>query len=195
MWVLATLVCIVVVAMVAFGACQRRAVNAAIERSTTPILVPAEPWNADFDFTAPPGTTNLYLFRWNFDVGATDAVTGWQVGPGADFDPPSLVEAPGEAEVQRILTAANDAECPVVDSNNQTALCTYPAEFELGGVHAFLVRPMPIGEGSTLVVEYVNRGGDRGTYNPDALEARYAAADFAALAIDGDLSDYLVAIY
>jgi hypothetical protein len=196
LWVVGGCILAVIGAMLIFGACQKNAVRASLARSTAPLLVPADPWRAAFDFTAPPGATDLYSFRWNFGVGATDSVAGWQVGPAAMYEAPRLTEAPGEKEVAEVLRAATDPDCAVVDAQSEIRLCSYPAEFELGGVSANLVRSITAGGVTqTLVVTYVNRGADRSSYNPESLEARYLAASFDPMPIDGDIGDYLVYIY
>lgn len=179
-----------VVALTLLGCSTERGVNDAIDRSTAPLLVPTGQWRNAFDFTAPSGSTDVYQFRWNFSAGATDIVSGWQIGPtggrGTDF---VRTESDPYSEARR---ATLDDGCDVVDQEFGVRLCSYPSEFARGGANMYLVRE--VGE-RNLVVEYLNIDGDRNEYNPGALGVRFITADFDLVPIDGDISDYLVYIY
>lgn len=172
-------------------ACQQRGVNDALERSSAPILVPSGEWQEAFEFTAPPGATDLYQLRWNFAPGATDVVTGWQIASTTNYDQAAFAEGPGESLVDEALRASRGEDCQVADAAMELQLCMYPAEFARGGVNAYLVRLI---QNHILVIDYNNIDGDRTLYDPDALEARFIAAEFDAVPIDGDISDYLVYI-
>lgn len=179
------------VGVLLIGGCQQRAVDQAIERSSAPLLVPAGEWTDEFRFTAPPGSTDLYQMRWNFRPGRTDLVTGWQVSSSTDYDETSLTEGPGQDLIDEALRAARGEDCDTVDAALEVQLCTYPAEFARGGVNAYLVRLV---QNRILVVDYVNIDGDRAEYDPDSLEARFLAADFTPVPIDGDIDEYLVTV-
>jgi hypothetical protein len=179
----------VVLAAVLFVSCQQQAINAAIERSSAPVLVPTGDWRGGFEFTAPPGSTDLYQFRWNFRAGATDIVAGWQVATTSSHGGTSMAEGPGQDLLDEVTQAARGGqECELVDAERQLRLCLYPAEFARDGVNAYLVRPI---DDHVLVVDYLNLDADRRTYNPTSLEARYLAGDFEPIPIDGNIDDYL----
>lgn len=175
------------------GACrQKDAVNDSLERSTAPLLVPMGEWRDGFEFTAPPGATDLYQLQWNFRAGATDVVTGWQVASTTTYDQALINEGPGQELVDEALRAARGDGCVVADAALELQLCTYPAEFARGGVNAYLVRLV---ENHILVIGYNNLNGDRTVYSSQALEARFITADFEPTPIDGNIDDYLVYIY
>ena len=181
------------IAMLLLGSCgQRGAVADSLSRSTAPLLVPTGEWRDGFEFTAPPGATDLYQLQWNFQAGATDVVTGWQVASTTAYDQALLAEGPGQELVDEALRAARGDGCVIADPAFDLQLCTYPAEFARGGVNAYLVRLV---ENQILVIGYNNLGGDRTTYAPQSLEARFITADFDQLPIDGDIDPYLVYIY
>lgn len=176
-------------ALLLLGCSNKGAVDAAIERSTAPVLVPTGEWRRSFDFTAPSGSTDHYQMRWNFSAGATDIVNGWQLGPTASIGTENAEYGSGPSPAAHAQLAALDDRCGMVDQPAGIRLCSYPAEFARGGANVFLVRDI---FDRVLVVEYLNIDGDRSEYNPDALGARFITASFEAMAIDGDLSDYLV---
>lgn len=184
-WILA----VAVAALLLLG-CTERGVNDAIDRSTAPLLVPTGQWRNAFDFTAPPGSTDVYQFRWNFEAGATDIVSGWQLGPTGGMGK-GFVRTESDPYTDS-LRATLDDRCDVVDQESGIRMCSYPAEFARGGANVYLVREL--GERS-LVVEYLNIDGDRNEYNPAALGVRFITAEFEVVPIDGDISDYLVYIY
>lgn len=184
---------IVAVGLFATTACQGQAVDAALERSTAPLLVPQGSWTEEFRFTAPPGSTDLYQFRWNFRPGRTDLVTGWQVASSGDYDAAVIAEGPGQAVVDQALRASRGDGCEVADPELGIQLCSYPSEFSRGGVTSYLVR---LEQNHVLVVDYLNIDGDPMIYDADSLEAQYLRAEFAAVAIDApEIDDYLVVIY
>lgn len=175
------------------AACQGRAVDAALERSTAPLLVPQGTWTEDFRFTAPPGSTDLYQFRWNFRPGRTDLVTGWQVSATSGYEPAAIAEGPGQDVVDQALRASRGDGCEIADPELDIQICSYPSEFSRGGVTSYLVR---LEQDHLLVVDYLNIDGDPMDYNAESLEARYLSADFVTVPIDGDeIDDYLVVIY
>lgn len=174
------------------SACQQAAVDDAIERSTAPVLVPTGEWRDSFEFTAPPGSTDLYQLRWNFSPGATDFVTGWQIASTTSYDQAAIAEGPGQELVDEALRAARGEDCVVADSSKDLQLCDYPAEFARGGVNAYLVRLV---DDHILVIDYNNLEGDRTTYDPASLEARFVNAAFEAIPVDGAIDAYLVYIY
>ncbi len=174
------------------AACTGQAVNDALERSTAPLLVPQGEWTAEFRFTAPPGSTDLYQFRWNFQPGRTDLVTGWQVASTTNYDETAITQGPGQSVVDQALRAARGEDCEIADAGLDVQLCTYPSEFSRGGVTAYLVR---LEQNQVLVVDYLNIDGDPMIYSPDSLEARFLAAEFTAIPLDGAIDDYLVTIY
>ena len=172
-------------------ACTAGAVNDAIERSSVELLVPGAEWRDSFEFTAPAGSTDLYQLRWNFRAGATDVVTGWQVAASSSFDETRFSDGPGSNLVAEAIRAASGDGCETTDDPT-LQLCLYPAEFARGGVNAYLVRAV---EGQTLVIDYNNLPGDRTVFNPEALEARFIAADFDPIPLADTLDDYLVTVF
>ena len=187
-----TVVVVVLLVLVGEACGQRSAVNDSLERSTAPLLVPTGEWREEFEFTAPPGATDLYQLQWNFRAGATDVVTGWQIASTTSYDQALLAEGPGQELVDEALRAARGDQCVVADAAYDLQLCTYPAEFARGGVNAYLVRLV---ENQIVVINYNNLNGDRTVYSPEALEARFITADFEPTPIDGAIDDYLVYIY
>ena len=185
--------CAAIVMVVAIAGCgQRSAVDDSLERSTTPLLVPGGEWRDAFEFTAPPGATDIYQTQWNFRAGATDVVTGWQIASTSTYDQARIAEGPGQELVDEALRAARGEGCVVADPTFELQLCTYPAEFARGGVNAYLVRLL---QNQILVVNYNNLNGDRTAYAPESLEAQFITADFDPIPIDGDIDPYLVYIY
>jgi len=174
------------------SACTAGAVNDAIERSSADLLVPSEEWRDAFEFTAPPGSTDLYQLRWNFRAGATDVVTGWQVTSNSTFDETRFSEGPGSDLVAEAIRAASGDGCTVIETDSTLQLCLYPAEFARGGVNAYLVRSV---EGHTLVIDYNNLTGDRTVFNPDDLAARFITADFDPMPLADIVDDYLVTVF
>lgn len=174
------------------GGCTKGAVDDAVARSTAPLLVPMGTWRDAFEFTAPPGSTDLYQLQWNFRPGRTDLVTGWQVASTTTYDETAMTEGPGQAVVDEALRAARGEGCTVPDRAAGIQLCVYDAEFALGGVNAYLVRLV---DNHILVVDYSNLDGERTIYNPDSLEARFINADFESVPIEQAADDYLVYIY
>ncbi len=184
---------ILLFAVLLLAACsQRSAVDDALDRSTAPLLVPTGEWRDGFEFTAPPGATDLYQLQWNFTAGATNVVTGWQIASTTAYDEAMLAEGPGQELVDEALRAARGEQCTMADPAFELQLCLFPAEFARGGVNAYLVRLV---QDHILVIGYNNLNGDRTTYSPQALEARFITADFEAIPIDGDIDPYLVYIY
>ena len=176
----------------AVAACTPGAVNDAIERSSADLLVPGDEWRDSFEFTAPPGSTDLYQLRWNFRAGATDVVTGWQVATTSTFDETRFADGPGTDLVAEAMRAASGDGCTEIEADPRLQLCLYPAEFARGGVNAYLVRAV---EGQTLVIDYNNLPGDRTQYNPDALEARFIATDFDSTPLEDTVDQYLVTVF
>jgi len=171
---------------------QQAAVDESLARSTAPLLVPMGEWRDGFEFTAPPGATDLYQLQWNFEAGATDVVTGWQIASTTVYDQALIAEGPGQELVDEALQAARGEGCTVADVELELQLCTFPAEFARDGVNAYLVRLV---ENQILVIGYNNLNGERTVYSPQALESRFIAADFEPIPIDGDIDPYLVSIY
>ena len=182
----------VTVVLLLLAGCTQNAVDASLERSSAPLLVPQGEWTDAFEFTAPPGATDLYQLRWNFRPGALDFVTGWQIAVTTSYDEAKLAEGPGQEVVDEALRAARGDGCTVADAAAGVQHCTYDAEFGLDGVNAYLVRLV---ENHVLVIEYKNPTGSRLDYNPDTLDARFITADFDPVPIDGNIDDYLVYIY
>lgn len=184
---------IVVLAVLLLVSCgQRGAVEDSLDRSTTPLLVPTGEWRDGFEFTAPPGATDLYQLQWNFTAGATDVVTGWQIASTTSYDQALIAEGPGQELVDEALRASRGEECVVADVDLELQLCAYPSEFARDGVNAYLVRLV---ENQILVIGYNNLNGDRTVYSPLALESRFIAGDFEPIPIDSDIDRYLVYIY
>lgn len=189
--VLATWVVVAVLVALVAG-CTESAVNASLERSTAPLLVPQGEWTEQFDFTAPPGSSDLYQLRWNFRAGATDVVTGWQVASSTTYDAAALAEGPGQEIVDEALRAARGEGCTIADRSTGLQHCTYDAEFARDGVNAYLVRLL---QNHILVIDYTNPAGSRLDYNANSLDAQFINADFEPVPIDSAIDEYLVYIY
>jgi|GEM_PF-1876747 len=183
---------VVIAVVLVATSCQQAGVNESMERSTTPLLVPTGEWREAFEFTAPPGATDLYQTRWNFSPGSTLSVSGWQIASSTSYDETLMTDGPGQELVDEALRASRGEGCVIGDPDSGIQLCAYEAEFALGGVNAYLVR---LEQNQILVINYSNLGGERTTYNADSLEARYLTADFEAIPVDGDTDDHLVYIY
>ena len=173
------------------SACTAVAVRDAIERSTTDVLIPGGEWREAFQFTAPPGSTDLFELRWNFRAGATDVVTGWQVTSTSEYDEARFAEGPSTDLVNEAIRAAAGENCTEVDPDASLQLCTFPSEFARGGVNAYLVRLLL---DQILVIGYNNLSGDRTSYNPDALESRFINADFFLTDLS-EAEEYLVSVF
>lgn len=189
-WMLAA-AAVALTTLLLLGCGSKQGVNDAIDRSTAPVLVPTGEWRRAFEFTAPPGSTDFYHLRWNFSAGATDIVNGWQLGPTASRGKASAEAGAEPGPAAQAFRAALDDRCEEVDAAAGIRLCSYPFEFARGGANVYLVRDIA---DRILVIEYLNIDGDRNEYNPEALGARFISATFDEVAIDGDLSDYLVYI-
>lgn len=168
--------------------------DAALERSSDPVFLPAVNDPSKVAFTIYETWTNQYELRYNQSIGATDNFVGIQFGPR------SRSEATGNSPTNAMVSQARDAwadrECPEVDTTTRLRLCVHADQ-------SWLVREFAHdGERYAIVVPYFDNPfaaagderADNSRFNPESTEAVVMLGAFDAVPLDDAVTNHLEVI-